>query len=287
MFVLADILEPLRIITEASQKQDFTIHGMYSILDSQTAILESLKHQSGEFESQFNNLISVTQTPAPGRWTRSMGEHVPLTYTIYGHTIAYTPALEERVQTAKTKYIDTVLLDLESRFAGMKRESSQLDMFHRLVELSSSDIRTGAEKLASLYNEDALQLENEINSARAIINASGQKFRTFQELAKFLLTNLPKTDEYRLMHKFLSIVLVLPFSTADCERAFSKMNEIKSKKRNRLGDILRALMIINCARPEDLKRLNFDDMAKTVAHSVWQEKRSKFWASERYLMSIV
>ena len=83
---------------------------------------------------------------------------------------------------------------------------------------------------------------------------------------------------------FLSIVLVLPFSTADCERAFSKMNMIKSAKRNRLGDILRALMIISCARPEDLKLLNFDDMAKDVAHRVWQDKKSKFWASERYLI---
>ena len=120
----------------------------------------------------------------------------------------------------------------------MKQESSHLDMFHRLVDLSAEEIRTGSADLAKLYNEDALRLENAIKSARAILNASKLKFHTFHELAKFLLTNLPQTDEYRLMHEFLSIVLVLPFSTADCERAFSKMNEIKSKKRNRLGDIL-------------------------------------------------
>ena len=89
------------------------------------------------------------------------------------------------------------------------------------------------------------------------------------------------------MHKFLSIVLVLPFSTADCERAFSKMNQIKTAQRNRLGDILRALMVINCARPEDFDILNFDEMAKSVALSTWKGKNSKFWASERYLMSIV
>ena len=65
------------------------------------------------------------------------------------------------------------------------------------------------------------------------------------------------------------------------------MNMIKSAKRNRLIDIIRALMMISCARPEDLKLLDFDDMAKDVAHRVWQDKKSKFWASERYLMSIV
>eukprot|EP00493_Phyllostaurus_siculus_P020704 UN21029 len=89
------------------------------------------------------------------------------------------------------------------------------------------------------------------------------------------------------MHKFLSIVLVLPFSTADCELAFSKMNSIKTSKRNRLGDILRALMIINTAQPDAFSRLDFDDMAKNVAHRTWRGKNSKFWASDRYLMSII
>ena len=106
-----------------------------------------------------------------------------------------------------------------------------------------------------MYNEDSIRLENEINSARAILKASKRKFSSFADLAAFLLTNLPR-EKYRLMHKFLSFVLVLPFSTADCERAFSKMNGIKTAKRNRLGDILRALMIINCARPEDFDSLD-------------------------------
>ena len=182
--------------------------------------------------------------------------------------------LEERVEKAKLAYIDTVLQDLKSRFADMKRESSKLDIFHRLLDLSVDEVRNGSVELAALYGENSLILENEMNMARAVANASGLKFKTFQELAKFLLLKLPY-ENYKLMHKFLSIVLVLPFSTADCERAFSKMNTIQTAKRNRLGDILRA-------RPQDL-----NDMAKDVAHRVSRDKKSKFWASERYLMSIV
>ena len=98
MFILADILELLRIITKASQKQDFTIHGMYAILDQQTAILESLKTGQGSFEKEFNNLLSPCSIPSSARWTRSMGEYVPNSYTIYGHTIVKTPTLEERVE---------------------------------------------------------------------------------------------------------------------------------------------------------------------------------------------
>ena len=84
---------------------------------------------------QFNNLLSPSQTTSPERWTRSMGSHVPLSYSIYGHTISYTPALEERVQEAKVAYIDTGLSDLRSRFADMKRESGKLDLFHRLLDI--------------------------------------------------------------------------------------------------------------------------------------------------------
>ena len=162
-----------------------------------------------------------------------MGEHVPLTYTIYGHTIACTPVLKERVQTAKTKYIDTILLDVESRFADMKRDS----YWFRKTRISIQRRRV-----------------------------------TFRKRDQF------RQCDYQCVRTKVSYfsrasIQVLPFSTADCERAFSKMNAIKSKKMNRLGDILRALMIINCARAEDLKRLDFDDMAKTVAHSVWQDKK--------------
>ena len=46
-------------------------------------------------------------------------------------------------------------------------------------------------------------------------------------------------------------------------------------------------MIINAARPEDIKDLDKDKMAKHVAHYVWRNKKSKFWASDRYMMSIV
>ena len=47
------------------------------------------------------------------------------------------------------------------------------------------------------------------------------------------------------------------------------------------------ILIINTAQPDAFRRLDFDDMAKTVAHRTWRGKNSKFWASDRYLMSFV
>ena len=46
-------------------------------------------------------------------------------------------------------------------------------------------------------------------------------------------------------------------------------------------------MVMDYARPEDLDVLILKEIAKTLALSTWRGTSSKFWAFERYLMSIV
>ena len=46
------------------------------------------------------------------------------------------------------------------------------------------------------------------------------------------------------LHFLVSIILILPFVTADCERLFSKLGYIKTADRNRLGDILNDLLLV-------------------------------------------
>ncbi len=162
-------------------------------------------------------------------------------------------------------FIDTVRIDFRSRFENMNEQSSKIGIFYRLLDLFVAEIKTGSTALASIYHDNSIQLENEINTARVVAKTSSQTFKTFQDSASFLLNKLPIT-EFPLLHKYLSIVLVLPFSTADCERAFSVMNEIKTKKCNRPGDILRALMTINCANENELKALDYNSRAYQVSY---------------------
>ena len=44
--------------------------------------------------------------------------------------------------------------------------------------------------------------------------------------------------------RVLSVIIVLPFVTADCERLFSKVGYIKTADRNRFCDILKAVLLI-------------------------------------------
>ena len=77
IYVLADILEPLRIITEQFQWNKLTITKMKKILDSQKAILCSLKTSKGINEEMFDNLLVRTRATSARRWARSMGEDLP------------------------------------------------------------------------------------------------------------------------------------------------------------------------------------------------------------------
>jgi len=82
------------------------------------------------------------------------------------------------------------------------------------------------------------------------------------------------------------LILTLPFSSACCERAFSVMNEIKNKKRNRLGEILRGLMVIATCSDNEFYELDMRGMSTHVAGSVWKNKKSSRWASDDYMRSI-
>ena len=99
-------------------------------------------------------------------------------------------------------------------------------------------------------------------------------------------TKLSKED-YKHLHKFLSLILVLPFSSAEAERAFSSMNNIKSPNRNRSKEILKSLMTIYCGDAAEIKQLeeSLDELAQHVARNVWQ--RGRKWASEEYMQMIM
>ena len=57
------------------------------------------------------------------------------------------------------------------------------------------------------------------------------------------LDNIQKESEN--LSKLIAIALTLPMSTASAERGFSNINEIKTKKRNRMkSDLLDLLMIV-------------------------------------------
>ena len=100
------------------------------------------------------------------------------------------------------------------------------------------------------------------------------RFRKFSDMAKYILTNLSDA-EYRLLKSIVGTLLVLPFCTADCERAFSAMNRIETLERSRLKDILKSLIIAYTATYEEKANLDITELSKKVATSFWKKKAKR------------
>ena len=95
LFLVADILEPLKITTLTAQSNKITILHMKNVFDQQIALLRSLKTQAGTNESQFNLLLERTQEISRKRWVRSQGNERPLVYKIYGHNLSYHTVIRQ------------------------------------------------------------------------------------------------------------------------------------------------------------------------------------------------
>ena len=115
-----------------------------------------------------------------------------------------------------------------------------------------------------------------------VLSAQNLTFENFEAFAEHVLNKFNEKDIPNLSF-ILSLILVLPFSSADAERAFSAMNLIKSKNRNKLLETLKSLMTIYTSGTEERKQIHddMDDLAKIVATQVWSKGRSCM--SKRYI----
>ena len=78
-----------------------------------------------------------------------------------------------------------------------------------------------------------LVLEQWSDMKSMISSEAGLKSRKFHDLWSHMLVHF--CDEYKLVLRLVSIALLIPCDTSECERVFSLMNDLKTAERNRLG----------------------------------------------------
>ena len=176
--------------------------------------------------------------------------------------------------------------DLEERFEGFNETTRAFKCIYDLLSLSDAEILESSNMLAESYGMNARELFDQLTHLRAIAHAKKMEFENFANFAKWILK---KTQESALplVHKLVAIILVLPFSTADCERSFSAMNKIKTPTRNKLKDILNDLMILYDLTPKEKESINILKLAEKVAGTWNYDKVDKTAVNEAYAMSIV
>ena len=280
LHIVLDILGPLTKITRMSQSNDLDIVGMRDILTQEIENLKSLKNSQGDYETQFEEKLEVSQD-----------ENGNTVYKIYGHTLKYRERDFSEIENAKNMYIQTVVDDITDRFQGFNESLLSLSFLFNLRTLRDSEISPNVEALAKVYPEriDVEAFVLEIRQIKLELETKAKKkiFKKFSELAKWIL-NLEKSYKYPQLYFFLSLILTLPFCTAECERTFSAMNYIKNKYRNRLKTILNDCLIMYTACKPEIEAVDIDKAAKKVAHVIWKKKstESKPW-SEAYNWSMI
>ena len=154
------------------------------------------------------------------------------------HAVEYE--FKERVQK---KYVDSVIAQLRQRFPHVDQlalfslfDPSHLPSEHTNIGTYSDE---ELEVLCDLYRRgdtpdvDVAALKAEWEGLRFLMLQNYSQ-NTTKEVLKILVAGRTISHIYPQLRKQAAIALILPVSTAECERAFSTMKRVKTALRNRL-----------------------------------------------------
>ena len=137
---------------------------MMKVLETQKAILNSLKNSKGKNEARFD---SILEENVAQNFMMRLRSDIDISsgkiLRFFGHQIKYGDAYESAVNNAKMKYIDVVLAYLEQRFEGFNDSTRHFGLFYQLAAhlysptLDDSLTRTHCNKSTN-YKETTMEL---------------------------------------------------------------------------------------------------------------------------------
>ena len=166
------------------------------------------------------------------------------------------------------KYIDDLVTQLENRFPdSLELEAFSLLDPSKLPEKATEVTEYGNDKVAVLGAKYAVSdsadfklddLKSEWETFKHLLADSFKEMSMQAVLKELAVPESTLATMYPCLSKLASIALVLPISTAECERSFSAMKRVKTELRNRIvTKTLDHLLRISISGP-DLKDFDFD-----------------------------
>ena len=144
-------------------------------------------------------------------------------------------------KTEREKFRDAVIKELEIYFPNSD-EYNAFTIFDPSKLPSVSFDTWGLDKLAILEDKygngdnpdiDCSALESEWKSNKHFMSHAYRN-TDMRSFLKLLVSDATLKDLFPQLSRLASIALILPVSTAECERCFSAMNRIKTNRKNRL-----------------------------------------------------
>ena len=175
------------------------------------------------------------------------------------------------------KYLNGLITNLESRFNDVGVLSALATIFNPQKALSCPS------EQFSMYGDDEIATVSAHFTVTVVNETLFQEWSCFKHLllAEFKEMSIEETMStlsahssfsslYPTLSKLASIALIIPVSTADCERGFSTINRIKTDSRNRLKtETLDKLIRLSVEGPE-LDQFDFEQAA-----SLWASKSKR------------
>jgi len=136
----------------------------------------------------------------------------------------------------------------------MKGDIKGLKKVRRLAEFYPKDI----------FGSDLVRLELQLDTYIDVMR-NDDRFSGLENLVDLSvkLVEINRHNVYDLVYLFLKMVLLLPVATASVERAFSGMDFVKTKQRNKMSDTLLDDCLVTFMERDILKDVDEDDVIKT------------------------
>uniref|UniRef100_A0A2K6U2R5 Zinc finger protein 862 n=2 Tax=Saimiri boliviensis TaxID=27679 RepID=A0A2K6U2R5_SAIBB len=224
---LLDFLSIYRPLSEVCQREIVLITEVNATLGQAYVALESLRHQAGPKEEEFNTSFK------DGR--------------LHGICLDRLEVAEQRFQADREKTVLTGIEYLQQRFsADRPPQLKNMEVFDTMAWPSGIE-------LAGFGNDDILTLARYFErslpagySEEALLEEwLGLKAIT-QHLPFSMLCKNALAQHYRfpLLSKLMAVVVCVPVSTSCCERGFKAMNRIRTDERTKLSnEVLNMLMM--------------------------------------------
>ena len=142
---------------------------------------------------------------------------------------------------------------------------SAFNPFNSFASFDAQKVRRLAEFYPKdIFGSELLRLELQLDTYIDVMRQD-DRFNGLQNLVdlslKLVETNRHKV--YDLVYLLLKMVLLLPVATASVERAFSSMDFVKTKRRNKMSDSLLDDCLVTFIERDILEDVEEDDVINT------------------------
>ncbi|XP_071467163.1 zinc finger protein 862 isoform X7 [Marmota flaviventris] len=224
---LLDFLSIYRPLSEVCQKEIVLITEVNATLGRAYVALETLRHQAGPKEEEFNAGFQDGQ--------------------LHGVFLERMEMAEQRFQADRERMILTGLEYLRQRFdVDRPPQLKSMEVFDTMTWPSGVELaHFGNDDILSLARYFELSLPTGYSEEALLQEWLGLK-ATAQNLPFSMLCKnaLAQHCRFPLLSRLVAVVVCVPISTSCCERGFKAMNRIRTDERTKLSnEVLNMLMM--------------------------------------------